>query len=1080
MEEIDEIAQHMKRMKKENEEQRTAMSQLKSQNRILDDRSRYLLRKLQEASALYDEAGRKVVEFTSKQTTPITEDIKNLKQKIKAADMISGRMEALQKSVALLEQKIEENARRVENREKELGAVSAGLDSLSKAVAGMQKLPEKFSTTQLKVEDGLEFFRKGMADFNSEFAALGGRIKPLESSLKAVQLYIPKMEKLSAGSLAALDNRIEKQRADISAIQNAIRAEIDKAADRLKAKAEEYGEKKSEEFRKLQKDMLAARAEVDEKIRFLDSQFTKFSEIKERLRQEINKDNENFLRQLASGLESLRAGQTGMIKALESLGGREELLDNKIEQMKKLEAMIEEVREALSASKDGIDAKVAKLIEKVSGDLSGFRNSCSAGIQALKEQAARHEAMMENMGKNILEIEQELPALQSEISKQHAAMEKAGGRVSEAMEKAAERLKAHSEKQNEKTKAEFAECIRQFMEVREQVEQRLEFLGSQSSKFSEIKERLKEEINKSNDRTLSMMGSAIKNLEAGQNRLITSVEKLSAEKERLLEKTAELMEAGRQMSAGFSQLDKSVDVRISEAVSPLATAVSSHEKALSKINEAFSEKISAASEKLKFQTEQQYVKSRESVEKMTAQLLKVKAEADEQLKFMASQFSKFSDIKEKLKMEINRSNDKAFSAISSELVRVGTESSSLRSGLENLKATADRMAEQIKGMEESEIRALQSSVAKHEKTLSRIDGLFDDKLARALEKLRMQAEQNAGKNSAGMEKMFREFIAVKSEVDERLQFLTSQFSKFTEIKERLKEEINAQNQKAVAGLEKSVTQLKSSQSDTAAACEFIKNRGDALAEKVGNLVFSVESLPVLRKRADGLEKQVASELALAKKEMSGMSGFMAQVEGRLEEIERGSLKSVEQRMSAMKDSLMKDFSRMKEDLTKQATLIPSLEEKLEELESRKSGTGEIKHLKDMLQSMIEVSRRDVQEMSKRLDRLESLKISSISSGMDEMRKEMNAGQARIMRDFTELKAHAEEKSDMLSEQFARLDEMKERLKQEIRKENAGKISELSAQIKALSRHLHDVQNELGHAVKDYSETIDKLTEEVER
>lgn len=1060
MGDIDEIAQHMRKLKSENAEQKKSLDTLRSQNRILDDRSRYLLRKLQEASALYDEAGRKVLDFATKQTGAVGEDIKDLKAKIKITERVSGQMENMQKLTAVIEDRIGENARRIEDKEEELGRVSGAIESIQKAISSMQKLPERFTSAQTKVEDGLKFFRSGMADVDAEIAEVSERIKPLESSLKAVQLYIPKSEKAAAQSVAAVDAKIEQTRADLAGVQNIIKAEMDKVLDKLKEKADAQGDRKSEDFRKLTKDFLAVKAEVDEKLEFLGSQFSKFSEIKERLKKEINADNDKFLRQLSGGLETLRGSQSDLLTALESMKGKEALLDSKIEQMKKLEGMIKEVRGAIDSSKDGVESKVEKALDKISADFSDFRKASYAETEALKEQSVKQTSLLEQLRKNVLEIEQELPALQSEIARQHAAMEKVNEKVAEAMDKAAEKLKVHSEKQGEKTKADFAECLRQFMEVREQVEQRLEAMGAQSTKFASLKEQLKEEINRVNDRSLASMANTVKSLGSSAAEVRAVVGGLTVDDKRLSEKL------------------NSLEERMGSELGPIESALSSHEKAISKMNESFSDKLGAAAEKLRAQTDQQYSKNRESMERMTDQLLKVKAGVDEQLKFLSGQFSKFSDIKEKLKEEINRSNDKTLQTLTSSVGGLEDDARSLRTDLEKLKASNQKLLEELAGVEESGLGELQATVAKHEKTLSRINDLFDEKLTKAVEKLKSQAEQQSMKNGENVEKMFRDFLAVKSQVEEHLQFLTKQFSKFSEIKERLKDEINTSNQKQMSALERSVTKLQSDQSGTASAYEALAGRDETLGAKISALSSNVDSLLTLRKRQDAAEKLFSSQIGDMRKDLSGLSGFTARVDSRLEEMEKSSLKSVEEKISSMKEEFLRDFSKMKENLTRQATLIPSLEEKLEELESRKSGTGEIKHLKDMLQSMVEVSKKDVQELSRRMDRMESLKIDSLASALEGVKKDMAVNQNRMIRDFMELKSKADEKSDVLSEQFSRFDDMKERLKQEIRKENDKKIVELSDQVKALSRRLHDLQNELEHAEKDYNEAMGRLTEEV--
>ncbi len=83
MKEMDELSSGIERLKKTSDSQKRLIEQLQKDRAFLIERTRFLGQKLGEAYVIYEEAGKRILDFVDKETAPIKNQIAELNAETK-------------------------------------------------------------------------------------------------------------------------------------------------------------------------------------------------------------------------------------------------------------------------------------------------------------------------------------------------------------------------------------------------------------------------------------------------------------------------------------------------------------------------------------------------------------------------------------------------------------------------------------------------------------------------------------------------------------------------------------------------------------------------------------------------------------------------------------------------------------------------------------------------------------------------------------------------------------------------------------------------------------------------------------
>jgi chromosome segregation ATPase len=149
MREIDELGSGIERLKRNSDRQKKVIEEMEKDRAFMIERTRFLGQKLSEAYVIYEEAGKKILDFVDKEIAPINGQLSELRSEVKRLSILEQELKAHTSSIGKMTAGDQEVRKRVLEAEKSLRMVN-------NAVALLKGSLERIKERENKEDSGLE------------------------------------------------------------------------------------------------------------------------------------------------------------------------------------------------------------------------------------------------------------------------------------------------------------------------------------------------------------------------------------------------------------------------------------------------------------------------------------------------------------------------------------------------------------------------------------------------------------------------------------------------------------------------------------------------------------------------------------------------------------------------------------------------------------------------------------------------------------------------------------------------------------------------------------------------------------
>ncbi len=359
------------RLKRESENHKRAIRSLQKERDLLLERSKYLAQKLNEAYAVYEEAGKRILDFTEKETGPLKGRIQELAEELKKFSRANREWKSS------LEERISEIVKRLERSDAvSFQRLESTLEQVNKRIAANETLSKSIAS-----EMGAR-----VAELDKKLAALA---RAEDAAGRQFSEFRSAAERRLKEDKAALEKDLTELKKSMERSETVLRARLESAEIYSKNLSQRL-EKAVAEFRKI-----LAETRVDEKrTESSIAEFRSFLEDKLKLNKEFF---EKGIERVARDAEKLnRESCSRMSESLNRLDKRLTASENAIKQAefamkdfskklaeasldeKRIESRFSEIKEHLEDSMKLTRDILEKKIE------NAFRESARAGSDAEK------------------------------------------------------------------------------------------------------------------------------------------------------------------------------------------------------------------------------------------------------------------------------------------------------------------------------------------------------------------------------------------------------------------------------------------------------------------------------------------------------------------------------------------------------------------------------------------------------------------------------------------------------------------------------------------------------------------------
>jgi chromosome segregation ATPase len=582
MTELTELEEGLRKLKKDNLEKKRLIAELESEKKYVEERNRYLIEKLKQAGVLYEEAGRRLLDFVNDNVKPVKARLEGFEtrlQKIREYDVSIGsalkRVDEFGVVVGNFKNEM------VKHSEKQ-AAMTATMNEFKKSVNEMSKRVASVQTF------GSEELAEKVEEIKAKF---GEDVRKIEDEFSVLRIGV-------GNSIDSFKKEFERQ-------ANALRNDMEKVDIK---KAKELGDALAHVTGELDK------AKVD-----FSKGMASMERVVERLDVKKTKEMNEALATLSVNLDEKFGGLAEDVNK-KVLAAEESLNKFRLELEKTLNRAKIETRDFVASKSKEFDALLAQLKEKMNSQMEASVKEWNTSLGSLRSELVATKNEVERLIATInrkveigeerreKKIETSLAQLNALLAKKfEGEAEQLYGQVDEVnqkteelkenLAKAVESLKKASDTSEAKRKAEISKIIKEFMTVKGAVDEKIREVSAELEKFSKASETLRRQITRESlagvqDRVkaifeemekkfevvedsmidkMASMESDIDELEANFQGVASSLKAEHDKKLDFLRKEFERRDLKRENEAGtFAKaLQKSLDDRVSAIISKL-------------------------------------------------------------------------------------------------------------------------------------------------------------------------------------------------------------------------------------------------------------------------------------------------------------------------------------------------------------------------------------------------------------------------------------------------------------------------------------------------------------------------------
>ncbi|MCX6814344.1 MAG: hypothetical protein NTY20_01700 [Candidatus Aenigmarchaeota archaeon] len=578
MKEIDELSTGIEKLKKNSDSQKRLIEQLQKDRAFLIERTRFLGQKLGEAYVIYEEAGKRILDFVDKETAPIKNQIAELKAETRKISAIEQELKIHTSYLSKIRSGDESLKNRLLEAEKVIKKLSE-LTSLSKS--HIERLREKEAKedealesrltetkghfeTQLKTaQDRLslkisEASEEVLQDATDSVNVLAASHEELKRNLSRTSLFVRQLKVNTVSLKKQLENagfsraEIEKR---VSGHQASIK-ELDSAVSKIAKRLDSI----NLEDEKLEKRLAELRKSADESISSKTGQLKAHFDLNQKRQAELFETRmkavyEDFAARVAKINERLASERKEM-------GSIESLISRKIAESQKTVSLRE---------------------SRLEKEIAGVRKHAAEAIDYKVGQLKSHIEISDQ--KQVELIERRLKAI-AEFDRKISEIRKS---AEESISSKAGQLKAHADL-NQKRHAELLEA--RLKAVYEEFAGRIakinESLAGERRDIADVESLINERIKESQENFDSKLSESYDHIE---NRISHVSSHVASEKKAVAEMKIVLERGIREEQKALSSKITGLSEKSWQRISGLSGDVSAEKKNLAEQRAKFSENI---------------------------------------------------------------------------------------------------------------------------------------------------------------------------------------------------------------------------------------------------------------------------------------------------------------------------------------------------------------------------------------------------------------------------------------------------------------------------------------------------------
>ena len=843
MSELTELEQVMRSLKKETQEKKRFITELENEKKYLEERNRFLIEKLKQAGVLYEESGKRLIDF-------VEQNIKPLKTKIEEFEALAMRTREYEKNISASLKHMNEfeviigsfKKDMLQAEEKQV-AISAKLDQVKKT---HDEIARRISTVQTF---GSEELGEKVEDIKAKF---GEDTRKIEDEFSVLKLGV-------TNSIGNFKKEFERQ-------SNALYNEMEKVDIK---KAKELGDALAQataELDKTKADFAKSMVYMEKKIESLDIKKSK----------EMSKS----LEMLSAGLEERFASLSEDLQK-KVVDAQSDLNRFRIELEKTLGKAKVDTRDFVASKSKEFDALLAELTKKmnVQTEATAFQWNKSLGIlrsellETKKEMEqlislvdrkieAGEERREKTLASSLVQFNAFLTKrLETETAQIYARMDDMGGSIDQVKEDV-DKKTMDAEKELGKFKIDLEKTL-----GRAKVETR-DFTAAKTKEFDALITQMKTKVDKQVQDSAAAWDA---NLGALRTELLTSkkeAEKLIGTIDRKVELGEERRE--KKLEAGFASMQALMTKKVEAEIDTLNAQIDDISRNVDNNKAELSKTVDLLGKAF----DKSEIKRQKDIDKVIKEFMVVKGEVDEKISETSLELDKFSKMADTLRKQIVKESlagvhektqaifeemEKKFELVEDGLVdKIASLESdfdefnaSFQATVTNLKTETDKKIEFLRKEFDKRDAVKDREAAAYSKTLQKdVEGRFasfegktDNRLKaaedeitslmkatdnftvdlsekfdsiiqaktkefgkevkslvldmKAMEKgvglvistFKSDVEKSEVKKAKEIDRMLKEFIAAKGKIDEKLEDVDKRIAEFSLIKKELKKEI---------------------------------------------------------------------------------------------------------------------------------------------------------------------------------------------------------------------------------------------------------------------------------------------------
>jgi len=523
MTELKELEEGLRKLKQDNLEKKRMVAELENEKKYLEERNRFLIEKLKQAGVLYEESGKRLVDFVNENVKPLRVKLSEFDSKLQKLKDYEKTISSALKTVNEFEVVIGNFKNDVVKTQEREAVFAANVGEMKKSLSDISKRISKVQS----------FGSEELADKVEEIKAkFGEDTRKIEDQFSVLKIGV--------------SNTIENFKKEFERQANALRNEMEKVDIK---KSKELGDS----LAKVTEELDKTKVEFSKSIVSMEKTVEKF-DIKK------TKEMEKSLEMLSANLKERFANlSVDLDKRVMTAEG--ELNRFRIELEKTLGKAKVETRDFLAAKSKEFDSLLDQVKEKTNAEIQASVAEWDKNLGSLRSELITTKKEVEKLIGTInrkveigeerreRKIDSSFASIQTSLSKKiETSMDEFYGRL-DAIEGEIENLGTSLAKTTESTRKsldltetkrdeQISKLLKEFMVIKGAVDEKIKEASDEIDRFSKTSEAMRKQITKESlagvkEEVKSIIGEMEKKFEVVEDGLIDKISSIESDVDEL-------------------------------------------------------------------------------------------------------------------------------------------------------------------------------------------------------------------------------------------------------------------------------------------------------------------------------------------------------------------------------------------------------------------------------------------------------------------------------------------------------------------------------------------------------------------